>query len=108
MVVLVLRDIGPWFTFSFSPVIGKVDCEEGLLLSGSCHFPSGGCLDENGGTALARATAAKQSAWGLGTSWYVVEICLLVPEIMFLCLKGKCFSAYFGYIHLVLAGNFSN
>lgn len=53
---------------------------------------------------LARVTAAKQSVWGLGAIWSVVEICLLVPE-MFLCFQDKCFSAHSSYINLVLAGN---
>lgn len=34
-------------------------------------------MGEDGGTALARATAAAQSLWGLGASWCVVEFCLL-------------------------------
>lgn len=48
------------------------------------------------------AAAAKQSVWGLGTHWYVAEICFLVPEIVFLCFKdeGVLFLFLFFLIHI--------
>lgn len=61
-------------------------------------------MDEDGGYS-AGAAAAKQSVWGLGAHWYIAEICFLVAETVFLCLKDEAHSAPSHYIHLVLAGN---
>lgn len=58
-------------------------------------------------TTLAWA-AAEPSVGGLGTSWYVLEICLLAPAVMFFCFKDECFPVHCSCTDWLLAAYISN